>query len=91
VVIVEGGFPDSGGSMKSPSLSEDVGTVLEIRDVPLGLVESYRARSTGNADAVTVVSITRLEDRRPEDSRLIAFVTIRALMAEHGITTDDLL
>lgn len=36
VVIIEGGFPPSGGSVKNPRLDPEQGTVLEIRDVPAG-------------------------------------------------------
>lgn len=39
VVIVAGGFNSSGGSAKYPTLSPKLGTVLEIRDVPMELAE----------------------------------------------------
>lgn len=39
VIILEGGFPNSGGSMKYPELRNEPGTVLEIKEVPLTLVE----------------------------------------------------
>ena len=39
VIILEGGFPDSGGSNRNPSLEPEKGTILEIRDVPLSLVQ----------------------------------------------------
>src|SRR5262245_51736479 len=38
VVLIAGGFPASGGSMKYPTLSPNEGTVLEVRDVPRSLV-----------------------------------------------------
>ncbi len=41
VVIVEGGFPPSGGSRKHPALEPEPGTVVELRDVP---VEGYERR-----------------------------------------------
>ena len=39
VIIIEGGFPDSGGSVKNPSLSTRAGTILEVRDVPKSIVK----------------------------------------------------
>lgn len=36
VIVISGGFPAGGGSMKNPRLVADRGTVLEIRDVPAG-------------------------------------------------------
>lgn len=36
VVIIEGGFPEGGGSRGNPALSPFTGTVLEMRDVPAG-------------------------------------------------------
>jgi len=38
VVIVAGGFPTSGGSVKNPALSPESGTILEVRDVPRSIV-----------------------------------------------------
>lgn len=40
VVIVAGGFADSGGSAKHPRLSPLAGTVLEVRDVPLAIAQT---------------------------------------------------
>ena len=42
VIIVKGGFPASGGSMRNPSLAPEEGTILEIRDVPLSLVQAAK-------------------------------------------------
>lgn len=39
-VIIEGGFPGSGGSRKSPRLAAEDGTIIEIRDVPAALAAS---------------------------------------------------
>jgi hypothetical protein len=36
---VEGGFPDTGGSAKNPSLSTKTGTILEVRDVPKSIIK----------------------------------------------------
>jgi len=39
VIIVEGGFPETGGSVKNPSLSTRTGTILEVRDVPKSIIK----------------------------------------------------
>ena len=39
VVIVSGGFPGSGGSVKHPALAEREGTILEVRNVPVAIAE----------------------------------------------------
>lgn len=45
VSVIAGGYPDSGGSAKYPSVDFSEGTILEVKDVPLSLalnaVESY--------------------------------------------------
>jgi hypothetical protein len=38
-IIVEGGFPSSGGSVKNPRLSPKSGTVIEVRDIPAALAK----------------------------------------------------
>lgn len=38
-VIIEGGFPSSGGSVKNPRLSPKSGTVIEVRDIPAALAK----------------------------------------------------
>jgi len=40
VVVLEGGFPSSGGSVKNPRVNAHDGTVLEVRDFPLALARS---------------------------------------------------
>lgn len=55
VVVLEGGFPASGGSVKNPALSPRPGTVLEVRDVPLGLAEREAARYDTGCVTVTAV------------------------------------
>lgn len=42
VILISGGFPESGGSSKNPLLSPKNDTVLEIRDVPRGIAEKRR-------------------------------------------------
>lgn len=73
VVIVEGGFPRSGGSVKYPQLRAESGTVLEIRDVPRTLV----------VDGEEIVGETLdIEGLRAERERLAARIAeIDALLA----------
>lgn len=56
VILISGGFPRTGGSMKNPSLAAKDGTVLEVRDVPRPLAEqevaNWRPMADG-ADAAT--------------------------------------
>jgi hypothetical protein len=40
VVVLQGGFPASGGSVKNPRVDPNDDTVLEIRDFPLALARS---------------------------------------------------
>lgn len=53
VIVVEGGFPSSGGSGKYPTLNAFVGTVLEVRDVPRELAEK---RAKENPDLIEICS-----------------------------------
>lgn len=39
VIVLEGGFPDTGGSAKHPDLSPWSGTILEVRDVPKNIIK----------------------------------------------------
>jgi len=43
VVLVKGGFPDSGGSVKWPAVQPDDGTVVELRDIPARKAEELMA------------------------------------------------
>lgn len=52
VIIVEGGFPGSGGSMNNPRLNTEEGTVLEVKDVPVKLYEKALAEYP---DCITLV------------------------------------
>lgn len=36
VIVIAGGFPSSGGSVKNPRITAEKGTVLEVRGVPAG-------------------------------------------------------
>ena len=59
VVIVEGGFPSKGGSVKNPQLEGKPGTVLEVRDILASvaakiLEEAGGATIVGDAETVPV-------------------------------------
>jgi excisionase family DNA binding protein len=49
VIVIEGGFAGSGGSMKYPRLVAKDGTILEVRDLPRAAVEAE------DQDGVTIV------------------------------------
>ncbi|MFF8618296.1 helix-turn-helix domain-containing protein [Streptomyces sp. NPDC015350] len=51
VTLLQGGFFESGGSIKNPRLDPKKGTVLEIRDVPRGIAKSVQRTTEG----ITVV------------------------------------
>lgn len=44
VVVIEGGFPSSGGSARNPRLSAREGTILEVRDVPMTIYIQTRSK-----------------------------------------------
>ena len=52
IAIIEGGFPQSGGSMKHPRLEPLPGTVLEIRGVPKSIAEKTKAKYGDNVEIV---------------------------------------
>lgn len=60
VVVVEGRFEPSEGSKAHPKIGWVEGIVLEIRDVPVALVERWRANE-GNAR----LEIVRVDDAHP--------------------------
>lgn len=70
VVVVEGGFPGSGGSMKNPALSPKDGTVLEIRDLPRTAVEAEMAKYGGIE--IVEESGPSVEELLAERERLLA-------------------
>lgn len=66
VILVQGGFPASGGSVKNVDLCPQESTVLEIRDVPAG-------HSDLKDDDATIVDTTLDRDAlRAERERLVA-------------------
>lgn len=51
VMLIKGGFPESGGSMKNPRVYPEQGTVIRVKDIPMGIYEKIR-----DCDGVTLVS-----------------------------------
>jgi len=50
IAIIEGGFPESGGSMKHPRLDPLPGTVLEVRGIPKSIAEKMKANYGDNVE-----------------------------------------
>lgn len=67
VVAIAGGFPSSGGSVKSPDPKGAAGTILEVRDVPTELARRWVAEKPG----VTIIEPEAVESAAP--SPLIGF------------------
>ena len=42
VMLVKGGFPSSGGSVKNPRVYPDSGTVIRVKDIPVKLYEQIK-------------------------------------------------
>lgn len=89
VVLIHGGFPKSGGSVKNPDLAPKEGTVLEVRDVPLAMAEALAAEDA----EVAIVRKHPFEGAGAEgpagDARAEALSRIRDLIAEHGFTVEE--
>ncbi|MGW6203708.1 hypothetical protein ACWF9B_08690 [Streptomyces sp. NPDC055089] len=82
VVVVQGGFKGSGGSMRNPTLNAKDNTVLEIRDVPRTAVP------TDDPDITVVDDQVDVEKLTAERTRLLArLAEIDATLAAHGHTT----
>jgi hypothetical protein len=83
VVVISGGFPASGGSVKNPRLTEEDGTVLEIRDVPLPVAQKMTEESKAAVlvDAAAVERSALLAER---DRLLTRLAEIDAKLSETG-------
>ncbi|WP_374711395.1 hypothetical protein [Symbiobacterium terraclitae] len=81
VVVLAGGFPASGGSVKNPRLAAETGTILEVRGVP-----ANHSDLTTYADRIEIVA----EDAPAEEApNPLAEYSTEALIAElrrRGIT-----
>lgn len=58
VMLVSGGFPESGGSVKNPRVYPDEGTVIRVKNIPIGIYEKIK-----NKAGVTLVSKPSDEER----------------------------
>lgn len=76
VVVISGGFPASGGSVKNPRLAAEPGTVLEVRDVP-----ANHADLTTYADLIEIVTEEQAA-QAPETANPLAEYSTEALIAE---------
>ena len=65
VIILKGGFKNSGGSMKYPEIAPLEGTILEIRDVPAGHSDLSKS------DVVVVEQATNRETLIKERDQLL--------------------
>jgi len=57
VILLSGGFPSYGGSMRHPELAPNDGTLLEVRDVPKPLVDDLLAGWMGQGDTPALVIV----------------------------------
>lgn len=88
VVVIDGAFPSSGGSVKNPRLDNRDPVVLEVRDLPLTAAQKMIAERPTCVEIITDVSVVRtalLAERAQLISRL------RAVDAELGLDTAELL
>ncbi|GAA2321802.1 hypothetical protein GCM10010149_88600 [Nonomuraea roseoviolacea subsp. roseoviolacea] len=68
VVLVEGGFPGSGGSRANPDLDPKEGTVVEVRDIPAGHTDLGLA-------CVEVIATATDDDAPVSDAEKLAAAT----------------
>lgn len=73
VVVLSGGFPKRGGSVKYPSLDPEPGTALEVRDVPVNLVEEVEGIQVVDDN----MEIKKLRTRKEELEKELADVIAR--------------
>ena len=75
VIVLEGGFHSSGGSVKNPRIDAKTGTILLIRDVPLPLFEKEKEKC---GDCVEIVEQNKNVEKIAElNKQFIREVKIR--------------
>lgn len=42
VMLISGGFPESGGSVKNPRVYPDKGTIIRVKNIPIGIYEKIK-------------------------------------------------
>jgi hypothetical protein len=67
VVVLSGGFPGSGGSVKNPRLDAKEGTRIEIRDVPLALAREFCEDSSMIVNVRTVSKPPEVPEAPPSE------------------------
>lgn len=88
VVVLDGAFPSSGGSVKNPRLDNRDPVVLEVRDLPLTVAQKMIAEGPTGTEIITDASVVRtalLAERAQLISRL------RAVDGELGLDAAGLL
>lgn len=83
VVVISGGFPDSGGSLANPRLREYSETVLEVRDLPLPVAQKM-AEETKAAVLVDAAELERSVLLAERDRLLTRLAEIDAELGETG-------
>jgi hypothetical protein len=85
VAVIQGGFPDSGGSARYPELNPEEGTILEVRGVPKSLAEREWLENRSAVELVGDMDQSKLE---AEKERLLKRIEeIDRLLAE--LNKDD--
>ena len=79
VIIVEGGFPSSGGSSKYPCLNAYKGTILEVKKFPKSVYDSLE-----NKDGITIVDTKINKDAllKEKENLIARLAEIDKLLAE---------
>lgn len=67
VMLISGGFPSSGGSMKNPRVNPDKGTIIRVKDIPERLYEKIK-----DMDGVTLYKMPDKAALIEERDRLLA-------------------
>lgn len=93
VVVLEGGFPSCGGSMKNPRVDPQDGTVLEVRDFPESLARTLVPDAGRGSSGFAVEIVSAQLPPTPavdESTKADAIAQIKSLMAQHCITVGEL-
>lgn len=81
VVLVAGGFPDSGGSANHPRIAEKPGTVLRVKNVPKPLYERIEDKTGLSIVDGTIDRAALLAEREALTKRL---AEIEAVLTQEG-------
>jgi len=78
VILVSGGFPDSGGSANHPRLTEERGTVLRVKNFPMTLYERMEDKTGLTIVDKTIDRFALLAERETLMKRLAEIESILA-------------